>query len=140
MAVELDMKIRVSCGAEDGKSKLDLGGTSQSELSETVGNILSKIGSIALTSVLTLLSGVASDAANTVALTCSEIVVSAGTKEPALNQSLIVDLDRGIVTIGSIGELPIVKVTETSVSFKGNLMDGQTVWKGDVDRFSGLRF
>ena len=100
------------------------------------GNILSKIGLIALATVL-ILTGL-SYAADTIALTCSGTIVSGGTKEPAPNQSLVVDLDRGIVTIGSIGELSIVKRTENSVSFKGSSEDGQTVWQGDVDRFSGL--
>ena len=65
-------------------------------------------------------------------------MVSAGAKEPAPNQSLVVDLDRGIVTIGSSGELSIVKRTENSVSFEGRSEDGQTAWRGDIDRFSGL--
>jgi hypothetical protein len=97
---------------------------------------LSKFGLIALATVLTLLTEL-SYAADKIALTCSGTVVSAGTKEPAPNQSLVVDLDR-IVTIESIGELTIVKRTEHSVSFKGSSEDGQTVWQGDLDRFSGL--
>jgi hypothetical protein len=64
-------------------------------------------------------------------------MVAAGTKETAPTQSLVIDLDRGIVTIGSMGELPITKLTENSVSFQGTSEDGQTV-RGDVDRFSGL--
>jgi hypothetical protein len=100
------------------------------------GNILSKIGLIALATVL-ILTGL-SYAAGKIALTCSGTIVSAGTKEPAPNLSLVIDLDRGIVTLGSIGELSIVKRTENSVSFKGSSEDGQTVWQGDVDRFSGL--
>lgn len=65
-------------------------------------------------------------------------MVAAGTKDTAPTQSLIIDLDRGIVTMGSIGELSITKLTENSVSFQGKSEDGQTVWRGDVDRFSGL--
>jgi len=99
---------------------------------------LSQIGLIALTSGLITLTGITVYAAETIALTCSGTIVSGGTKEPAPNQSLVVDLDRGIVTIGSIGELSIVKRTESSISFKGSSEDGQTLWQGDVDRFSGL--
>ena len=73
-----------------------------------------------------------------IALTCSGTMVAAGTKETAPAQSLVIDLDRGIVTIGSIGELSITKLTENSVSFQGKSEDGQTVWRGDVDRFSGV--
>jgi hypothetical protein len=98
---------------------------------------LSKFGLIALVTVLTLLSGV-SYAADKIALTCSGTMVSAGIKKPAPNQSLVVDLDRGIVTIVSIGELSIVTRTESSVSFKGRSEDGQTAWQGDIDRFSGV--
>ena len=61
-------------------------------------------------------------------------MVAAGTKETAPAQSLVIDLDRGIVTIGSMGELSITKRTENSVSFQGKSEDGQTVWRGDVDR------
>jgi hypothetical protein len=86
---------------------------------------------------LALLSGIAC-AADEVALTCSGTRVAAGTKEPAPNQSLVIDLDRGIVKMGSVGKLSVVKLTETSVQFKGNSEDGQTVWQGDVDRFSGV--
>ena len=95
------------------------------------------LGPMSLVTALTLLGGV-SYAADKIALTCSGTMVSAGIKEPAPNQSLVVDLDRGIVTIGSIGQLSIVKRTENSVSFKGSSEDGQTVWQGDVDRFSGF--
>ena len=98
---------------------------------------MSKFGLIALVTVLTLLTGL-SYAADKIALTCSGTMVSAGAKEPAPNQSLVIDLDRGIVKFGSIGELAIVKRTETSVYFNGNSEDGQTVWQGDIDRFSGL--
>ena len=98
---------------------------------------MSKFGLIALVTVLTLLTGL-SYAADKIALTCSGTMVSAGIKKPAPNQSVVVDLDRGIVTIGSSGELSIVKRTENSVSFNGSSEDGQTVWQGDVDRFSGL--
>jgi hypothetical protein len=65
-------------------------------------------------------------------------MVAAGIKDPAPNQSLVIDLDRGIVTIGSIGQLSITKLTANSVSFEGKSEDGQTLWQGDVDRFSGL--
>jgi hypothetical protein len=65
-------------------------------------------------------------------------MVAAGTKDTAPNQSLVIDLNRRIVTIGSIGELSITKLTENSVSFEGKSEDGQMVWRGDVDRFSGL--
>jgi len=98
---------------------------------------LSKFGLIALVTVLTLLTGL-SYAADKIALTCSGTILSAGTKEPAPNQSLVIDLDRGIVKFGSIGELAIVKRTETSVYFNGNSEDGQTAWQGDIDRFSGV--
>jgi hypothetical protein len=98
---------------------------------------LSKFGLIALATVLTLLTEL-SYAADKIALTCSGTVVSAGTKEPAPNQSLVVDLDRGIVTFESIGELSIIKRTENSVSFKGSSEDGQTMWQGDIDRSSGV--
>ena len=83
------------------------------------------------------LAGVAC-ADDQIALTCSGTMVAAGTKETAPTQSLIIDLDRGIVTMGSIGELSITKLTENSVSFQGKSEDGQTLWRGDVDRFSGL--
>jgi hypothetical protein len=65
-------------------------------------------------------------------------MVAAGIKDPAPNQSLVIDLDRGIVTIGSIGQLSITKLSANSVSFEGKSEDGQTLWQGDVDRFSGL--
>ena len=65
-------------------------------------------------------------------------MVAAGTKDTAPNQSLVIDLNRRIVTIWSIGELSITKLTENSVSFERMSEDGQTVWRGDVDRFSGL--
>jgi hypothetical protein len=77
-------------------------------------------------------------AADQIALTCSGTRVVEGTKELASNLSLIIDLKRGIVTVGSIGDLSIVKRTETSIHFNGNSKDGQTVWRGDVDRFSGV--
>ena len=98
---------------------------------------MSKFGLIALATVLTLLTGL-SYAADKIALTCSGTMVASGTKETAPSQSLLIDLDRGIVTIGSIGKLSITKRTENSVSFEGKTEDGQTVWRGDVDRFSGL--
>jgi hypothetical protein len=65
-------------------------------------------------------------------------MVAAGTKDTAPNQSLVIDLDRGIVTIGSVGKLSITKRSENSVSFEGKTEDGKTVWRGDIDRFSGL--
>ena len=65
-------------------------------------------------------------------------MVGAGTKDLAPTQSLVIDLDRGTVTIGSIGELSIVKRTDLSVAFKGSSGDGQWTWQGDIDRFSGL--
>jgi hypothetical protein len=95
---------------------------------------VSKTGPLALPA-LALFAGVAC-AGHQIALTCSGTMVAAGTKDPAPNQSLVIDLDRGIVTIGSIGKLSINKRTENSVSFEGKSEDGQTVWRGD--RFSGL--
>jgi hypothetical protein len=97
---------------------------------------LSKTGLLAL-SALVFFAGVAC-ADDQIALTCSGTMVAAGTKNTAPNQSLVIDLDRGIVKIGSIGELSITKLTENAVSFEAKSPDGQTVWRGDVDRFSGL--
>ena len=77
---------------------------------------MSKIGPLALPA-LALFAGVAC-AGDQIALTCSGTMVAAGTKDPAPNQSLVIDLDRGIVTIGSIGKLSITKRTENSVSLR----------------------
>jgi hypothetical protein len=100
------------------------------------GESLSKTGLLALPA-LALFVGVAC-AADKIALNCSGTMVAGGNKGTAPNQSLVIDLDRGIVRIASIGELSITKLTENSVSFQGKSEDGQTVWRGDVDRFSGL--
>ena len=97
---------------------------------------MSKTGPLALPA-LALFAGVAC-AGDQIALICSGTMVASGTKDTAPNQSLVIDLDRGIVAIGSIGKLSITKRTENSVSFEGKSEDGQTVWRGDVDRFSGL--
>ena len=97
---------------------------------------MSKTGLLTL-SALALFAGIAC-AGDQIALTCSGTMVAAGTKDTAPNQSLVIDLNRRIVTIGSIGELSITKLTENSVSFEGMSEDGQMVWRGDVDRFSGL--
>jgi hypothetical protein len=84
---------------------------------------------------LALSSGVAS--ADKIALTCSGTMLIMGTKEPAPNQSLVIDLERGSVT-SSFGDFPIIKRTAASVDFKGNSDDGQTVWHGYVNRLLGL--
>ena len=97
---------------------------------------MSKTGLLTLPA-LALFAGIAS-AGGQIALICSGTMVASGTKETAPNQSLVIDLDRGIVAIGSVGKLSITKRTENSVSFEGKTEDGQTVWRGDVDRFSGL--
>jgi len=65
-------------------------------------------------------------------------MVSGTRKEPAPSQSLVVNMDEGVITLGSIGKLSIIKRTENSVSFKGISEDGETEWQGDLDRFSGL--
>ena len=97
---------------------------------------MSKTGLLTLPA-LALFAGIAC-AGGQIALICSGTMVASGTKDTAPNQSLVIDLDRGIVAIGSIGKLSITKRTENSVSFEGKTEDGQTVWRGDVDRFSGL--
>jgi hypothetical protein len=83
---------------------------------------MSKTGPLTLPA-LALFAGIAC-AGDQIALTCSGTMVAAGTKDPAPNQSLVID--RGIVTIGSIGKLSITKRTENSVSFEGKSEDGQT--------------
>ena len=97
---------------------------------------MSKTGLLTLPA-LALFAGIAR-AGGQIALICSGTMVASGTKDTAPNQSLVIDLDRGIVAIGSIGKLSITKRTENSVSFEGKTEDGQTVWRGDIDRFSGL--
>ena len=97
---------------------------------------MSKTGLLTLPA-LALFAGIAC-AGGQIALTCSGTMVASGTKDTAPNQSLVIDLDRGIVAIGSIGKLSITKRTENSVSFEGKTEDGQTEWRGDIDRFSGL--
>jgi len=97
---------------------------------------VSKTGLLTLPA-LALFAGIAR-AGGQIALICSGTMVASGTKDTAPNQSLVIDLDRGIVAIGSIGKLSITKRTENSVSFEGKTEDGQTVWRGDIDRFSGL--
>src|SRR4029077_20098746 len=96
---------------------------------------LSKTGLLAL-SALVFFAGVAC-ADDQIALTCSGTMVAAGTKNTAPTQSLVIDLDRRIVKIGSIGELSITKLTENSASFQGKSEDGQTVWRGGGSRLLG---
>ena len=97
---------------------------------------MSKTGLLTLPA-LALFAGIAC-AGGQIALICSGTMVASGTKDTAPNQSLVIDLNRRTVTISSIGELSITKLTENSVSFEGKSEDGQMVWRGDVDRFSGL--
>jgi|GEM_PF-5913506 hypothetical protein len=75
--------------------------------------------------VLVSLAGIAR-AANKIALSCTGTIAS---KETAFEQapispvSLLVDLDLGTVT-GSLGTFTILKVSETSIAFRGLSLAG----------------
>jgi hypothetical protein len=79
-------------------------------------------------------------AAEKISLSCSGTFASKETgfeNTPSLNQSLLIDLDQGVVT-GSPGEYEIFKVSETSIAFRAQSSD-PTVRSivGGVDRVSG---
>ena len=88
--------------------------------------------------VLVSLAGIAC-AANKIALSCTGTIAS---KETAFEQapispvSLLVDLDLGTVT-GSLGTFTILKVSETSIAFRGAESSGVRRIVGGVDRVSG---
>lgn len=109
--------------------------SSEAEAKRPGEELLSRI---CLTLLASSILAAVSYAANQTALTCSGIRVSADIKEPVANQSLVVDLERNLVSIGFAGELSIAKTTETSVHFHGVSEDGQTLWRGDIDRLSGV--
>ena len=95
-----------------------------------------KIGVITLTAILTLLTGVAGYAADKIALVCSGTMETSGppgsVKSPYGNLTVVIDLDRGIVTI-PLGDFPITEVTKTYIKFKA--ADGRV--DGRIDRISG---
>jgi hypothetical protein len=96
------------------------------------GNILSKIGLIALAALALLVIG-DSYAADKIVLTCSG--APSGTIEtPIPSLSLIIDLNLFRV-MGSIGSFFISKITENRVDFKA-VRNGDIVL-GSVDRYSG---
>ena len=96
------------------------------------GNILSKIGLIALAGLALLVIG-DSYAADKIVLTCSG--APSGTIEtPIPSLSLIIDLNLFWV-MGSIGSFFISKITENRVDFKA-VRNGDIVL-GSVDRYSG---
>jgi len=100
------------------------------------GDILSKIGPIALFISLTLLTGLGY-AADKIALTCSGTLWIKGSGQGDLQgQSIIIDPDQGIVTMGYMGNFPITGSTETNVGFKGSFEDGD-ILSGWLDRYSG---
>lgn len=78
--------------------------------------------------------------AEKISLSCSGTFASKETRfknTPSLNQSLVIDFDRGIVT-GSLGDYTIFKVSETSVAFRAESDDPQIkTIVGGVDRVSG---
>jgi hypothetical protein len=95
--------------------------------------ILSKIRPITLAAVLSLLAGL-SFAADKFALTCEGIQFPSLT---AVSASLVIDLDRGIVT-SSLGNFSISESShETMIYFKGNEEGESVSIRGDVDRVSG---
>jgi hypothetical protein len=89
----------------------------------------------ALMSAPTLLPGVA-PAADKIYLTCSGTVSLVGHSEKSLvgNISVVIDLDRGIVTM-PVGDSPITKVTEDYIEFRADTGDSQR--QGRIDRISG---
>ena len=100
------------------------------------GDILSKLGLIALATALAPLTGVSDYAADKITLTCSGTMWVKGLTEEgqAPNPSFVIDLDEGIVT-SSLGEFAITELTPSRISFKAK--HGKTAWSGGVDRFSG---
>jgi len=58
---------------------------------------------------------------------------------PRANTSLVIDLDRGIVT-GGIGDFSITKVKETQIEFKdkANSENDQVGMQGRMDRITGF--
>ena len=98
--------------------------------------LLSKFGPIALATVLILLTGL-SYAADKIALVCSGTLWAKGAGEgPPPTQSVVIDLDRGVVT-SSLGDFSIINITENQIRFRGATTNGDTS-AGNVDRYSGL--
>ena len=83
------------------------------------GDILSKLGLIALATALAPLTGVSGYAADKITLTCSGTMWVKGLTEEgqAPNPSFVIDLDEGIVT-SSLGEFAITELTPSRISFK----------------------
>jgi hypothetical protein len=101
---------------------------------------MAKIGLIAFATAI-LLTGAAGYAAEKVAFTCSGTlrVLPEDEKGSSLNTSLVVDLDKGVVT-GEVGwchfpcSFSIAHVSETEIEFKGQSEQGR------MDRITGSLF
>jgi hypothetical protein len=104
------------------------------------GNILSKIGPIALATALILLGGLGY-AADKITLACStadlDLKFPEFGKKPGSPLSMVIDLDRGVVSMPA-GEAAITKVTEHTIGFDGK--HEKFAWSGSIDRISGAGF
>jgi hypothetical protein len=100
---------------------------------------LSKLGpTTILTTLLALFTGV-SYAADKITLTCSGMQWDGRVpikKEAVPPQSVIIDLDKGIVTM-PLGDSDLSEITENYVMFAGVSDDRKRSWKGRIDRISG---
>jgi hypothetical protein len=103
---------------------------------------MSKLGpTTILTTLLALFAGV-SYAADKITLTCSGMQWDKSfpiKKEIVPPQSVIIDLDKGIVTM-PLGESDLSEITENYMTFAGVSDDRKRSWKGRIDRISGAGY
>jgi hypothetical protein len=108
----------------------------------TAEEIVSKIGLLVFFVTLTFpLSGV-SYATDKITLTCSGMQWDGSfpiKKETVPPQSVIIDLDKGIVTM-PLGDSDLSEITENYMTFAGVSDDRKRSWKGRIDRISGAGY
>jgi hypothetical protein len=82
-------------------------------------------------------------AADKIALTCSGTLRSKSTQPPMAelrvsSETIIIDLDQGLVTTSTLGSFSVTKATDSKIDFEGATQDGETRTYGGVDRYSGV--
>ena len=103
---------------------------------------MSKIGLLVFVVTLTFPLSVDSYATDKLTLTCSGMQWDGSfpiKKETVPPQSVIIDLDKGIVTM-PLGDSDLSEITENYMTFAGVSDDRKRSWKGRIDRVSGAGY
>jgi hypothetical protein len=83
------------------------------------------------------LVGAGACASDKITLSCYGILRAQSSPETQMpTETIIIDLDREIVTTGTLGNFSVTKVTKSSIKFENRSEDGQTKSTGGVDRYS----